>query len=102
MGISLVSVFFQVNVLVAEFQVGLLIENSSVLFLFETTALKGGVVLRVVPEVSVMLAKVLISISFPALIMAELHSAGFNLNVSLVELPERVMAINAEFSIVPE
>ena len=100
---SLVSVFLQVKVFVAEFQVGLLIENNSVSFLFETTALKGGLVLSVEPDVKViLLTNVLISISLPALIIAGLHKAGFNLKVSWEELPERVRAIRAEFSIVPE
>ena len=92
---SLVNVFLQVKVFVAEFQVGLLIENSSVSFLFETTALNGGVVLSVEPDVKVIFANVLISISLPALIIAGLHKAGFNLNDSWEELPERVIAIRA-------
>ena len=72
-------------------------ENSSILFLFVTTALIGGVAFSVEPAVRVkLLTNVFISISLPAFITAGLHSAGFSLNVSLVEFPERVMAINAE------
>ena len=82
---------------------GLFMEKSSVLFLFVTTALKGGVAFSVEPAVRVkLLTNVFISISLPALITEGLHSAGFSLNVSLLELPEMVMAISAEFSIVPE
>ena len=86
-----------------ESHVGLLMENNSVLFLFVTTALKGGVEFSVEPAVRVkLLTNVLISISLPAFITAGLHNAGFSLNVSLLELPERVMAMSAELSMVPE
>ena len=97
--ISLLKVFFQINVFDTEFQVGLLMENSSVLFLFVTTALIGGVVFSVEPAVRVkLLTNVFISICLPALITAGLHRAGFSLNVSLVEFPDKTTAIKEEAS----